>query len=223
MAVQPWTVRERLSLEKTALGFFLSGHLFEQSEAEVRHIAKRRIADLVESREPTLLAGVVAELRFVNSQRGRVAIFKLDDMSETIESVVNEELLETTRDLLREDELLVVQGRVQPDRFAGGLRLNVQQVWDLAAARARFGRYLSVAVNGVLPPVGDVLRQWPARRVAGGQGAGAVGLPVRLSIQRQDAAAELDLGDEGRFWPSDEALLRWRAIAHDGQAAVVYE
>jgi DNA polymerase-3 subunit alpha len=222
-SVEPFSVRERLSLEKAALGFFLSGHLFEQSEAEVRQFVKRRIADLVDSREPVLLAGVVADLRMVNSQRGRVAIFKLDDMSESIESVVGEELLETTRDLLREDELLIVQGRVQPDRFAGGLRLNVQQVWDLPAARARFGRYLAVSVNGGLPPVGDVLRQWPVRRITNNQGTTTLGLAVRLAIERADAVAELDLGEDGRFWPSDDALSRWRSIAHGGQAAIVYE
>jgi DNA polymerase-3 subunit alpha len=223
VAAEPFDVRQRLSFEKAALGFYYSGHLFEQYAAEVRRIAKRRIADLVDSREPVLLAGVASDLRLVNSQRGRVAIFKLDDMSERIEAVVNEELLETVRDLLREDELLVVQGRAQPDRFSGGLRLNVQQVWDLAGARARFGRYLSVSVNGQVPPLQELLRQWPVRRVATEQGSTTLGLPVRLCIERSEARAELDLGEEGRFWPSDDALLRWKAVAHGGEAAIVYE
>ncbi|HEX6723375.1 MAG TPA: DNA polymerase III subunit alpha [Burkholderiaceae bacterium] len=222
-AAEPFGVRERLSLEKAALGFYYSGHLFEQYAAEVRQMAKRRIADLVDSREPVLLAGVASDLRMVNSQRGRVAIFRLDDMSERIEAVVNEELLETTRDLLREDELLIVQGRAQPDRFSGGLRLNVQQVWDLAGARARFGRYLAVSVNGATPPAQDLIRQWPVRRVATEQGSTTLGLPVRLHIERSDAEGMLDLGDDGRFWPSDDALQRWKAVAHRGEAAIVYE
>jgi DNA polymerase-3 subunit alpha len=50
-----------------------------------------------------------------------------------------------------------------------------------------------------------------------------LGLPVRLCIERAEAMAELDLGDEGRFWPSDDALSRWKAVAHGGQAAIVYE
>jgi DNA polymerase-3 subunit alpha len=223
VAAEAFSVRERLSHEKAALGFYYSGHLFEAYASEMQRIAKRRIADLVDTREPVLLAGVVSDLRLVNSQRGRVAIFKLDDMSERIEAVVNEELLDTTRDLLREDELLVVQGRTQPDRFSGGLRLNVQQIWDLAAARARFGRYLAVSVNGTVPPLQELLRQWPVRRVAGEQGSTTLGLPVRLRIERSEALAELDLGEEGRFWPSDDALSRWKAVAHRGEAAIVYE
>jgi len=223
VSAEPLGVRERLSFEKAALGFYYSGHLFELYVGEVRRIAKRRIVDLVDSREPVLVAGVVTDLRLVNNQRGRVAIFKLDDMSERVEAVVNDEVLESVRDLLREDELLVVQGRAQPDRFSGGLRLNVQQAWDLAAARARFGRYLAVSVNGAVPPLQELLRQWPVRRVPTEQGSTTLGLAVRLCIERSEARAELDLGEEGRFWPSDDALSRWKAVAHGGQAAIVYE
>jgi len=163
----------------------------------------------------------------VNGQRGRVAIFKLDDGSEGIESVANEELLDANRELLKEDELVIIQGKLQPDRFSGGLRLNVNQVWDLAAARARFGRYLAVEVNGGMPPVAEVLRLWPVRRVNvgehGAHGELSQGLGIRLRLRRSAATAEIDLGEDARFWPSDEALARWRGIAEAGQAAIVYE
>ena len=137
--------------------------------------------------------------------------------------MVNEDVLETARDLLREDELLVVQGRAQPDRFAGGLRLNVQQVWDLAAARARFGRYLAVSVNGTVPPLQELLRQWPVRRVAGEQGHTTLGLPVRLVHRARRG--------HGRARPRRRRALlaeRRRAVALEGggprrQAAIVYE
>jgi DNA polymerase-3 subunit alpha len=223
---EPWSVREKLSLEKTAIGFYLSGHLFDEHEAEVRRFCPRRVADLIDSREPQLLAGIVTELRVVNGQRGRVGIFKLDDCSEPIEAVVNEEQLDANRDLLREDELIIVQGKVQPDRFSGGLRLNVNQVWDLAGARARFGRYLAVELNGGTPPVGELVRSFPARVQAGGDAEGAgdvvLGLGVRLMLSRPGATAELDLGAAGRIWPSDQALARWRELAREGKARIVY-
>lgn len=221
--VEPWTIRERLTHEKAAIGFYLSGHLFDACKDEVRRFARRAIADLVDSREPQLVAGIVSELRVINGQRGRVAIFKLDDGTESIEAVANEELLDANRELLKEDELVVVQGKVQPDRFAGGLRLNANQLWDLPASRARFGRYLAVDVNGGVPPVADVVRLWPARTVDGEHGTLQQGLPIRLKLVRRAATAELDLGDESRFWPSDEALARCRSIAEGGRATVMYE
>jgi DNA polymerase III subunit alpha len=220
---EAWSIKERLTLEKGALGYYLSGHLFDQSGDEVRRFAKRRIEDLLDSREPQLLAGIVSDLRVINGQRGRVAIFKLDDKSEVIEAVANEDLLNANRDLLRDDELIIVQGKVQPDRFSGGLRLTVAQVWDLAGARCRFGKYLRVEVNGSVPPVADVLRDFPSRRVTTEHGDLPQGLTVRLQLQRDSASGELDLGDSARFFPTDAALDRWRAGARNGRAVVVYE
>jgi DNA polymerase III subunit alpha len=222
VAAAPWDIKERLTQEKTAIGFFLSGHLFEQSEAEVRQFCRTPISGLADSREPQLLAGIASELRIVNGQRGRVMIFKLDDRSELIEAVASEALFEAQRELLREDELLIVQGRVKLDRFSGGLRLDVAQLWDLAGARARFGRYLAVAVNGVPLPLNELLRQWPARKRHTEQGDLDQGLSVRLQLRRTDAMADLDLGDEARIWPCDEALARWRSVADGGRASVVY-
>ena len=237
-----WSIRERLMAEKSALGFYLSGHLFEQHADEVRRFAPRRIAELTDSREPVLVAGIVGEIRVVNGQRSRVGIFRLDDQSESIEAVADERLLEAHKDLFKEDELIVVQGRVQTDRYSGGgLRLNVQQVFGLPSARARFGRYLTVTVQGSTLPVQEVLALWPAVVRSTDEGDTVQGLRVRVRVLRtptlqaaqaaldgEDFAAlgavgEVDLGDTARFWPADEALARWRAVAHEGLARVVYE
>ncbi|MFN6994145.1 MAG: DNA polymerase III subunit alpha [Aquincola tertiaricarbonis] len=223
---EPWSVKERLTLEKTAIGFYLSGHMFDQSEAEVRQFVRREIADLGDSRDPQVVAGIVGDLRIVNGNRGRVAIFKLDDKSGFIEAVADEKTLDANKELLRDDELLVIQGRVQPDRFSGGLRLNVQQVWDLPTARCRFGRYLQVKLGSAgldaLQPLAALVQEFPARRLVTEEGERLQGLPVRLALQREQAVGVVDLGDAGRFFPSDAALERWlRSVP--GGATVVYD
>jgi DNA polymerase III alpha subunit len=138
----PWGVKERLTLEKTAIGFYLSGHLFDEVSQEVRRFVKRQIDDLIDSREPQLLAGIVSDFRVINGQRGKLALFKLDDKSAVIDARADEALINANRNLLKEDELIIVMGKLQPDRFSGGLQLTVNQVWDLATARCRFGKYL---------------------------------------------------------------------------------
>lgn len=204
-----WSIKERLSLEKTAIGFYLSGHLFDQNGEEVRRMVRRRIVDLQDSREPVMVAGIVGDMRIINGQRGRVAIFKLDDKTDSIEAVANEELISSAKELLAEDELIICSGKVQNDRFSGGLRMNIQQVWDLAGARARFGKFLRLQANGVAPPVAEVVKTWPPRRLETEQGTLVQGLSLRLAIQREGASAELELGEAGKFWPCDEALARF--------------
>jgi DNA polymerase-3 subunit alpha len=205
------------------VGFYLSGHLFDEVAQEVRRFARRPIEELMESREPQLLAGIVSDLRVINGQRGKLALFKLDDKSGTIDARADEALINANRNLLKEDELVIVMGKLQPDRFSGGLQLTVQQVWDLATARCRFGKYLKVAVNGRAPDIGRLVRDFPPRREMSEQGELVRGLNVRLAVRRDAATAELQLGDEARFYPSDAALARWMAEADQGLAQIVYE
>jgi DNA polymerase III subunit alpha len=219
----PWGVKERLTCEKTAVGFYLSGHLFDEVALEVRRFVKRKIEDLIDTREPQLLAGIVSDFRVINGQRGKLAIFKLDDKSASIEATADESVINANRNLLKDDELIVVMARPQPDRFSGGLRLNVQQVWDLATARCRFGKFLRVAVNGHAPDIQRLLREFPARREQSEQGELVRGLGIRLAVRREQATAELQLGDDARFFPTDAALASWMAQADGGQAQIVYE
>jgi DNA polymerase III subunit alpha len=221
--VTPWDTKERLTQEKSALGFYLSGHMFDQSVAEVRRFAKRSIADLVDTREPQILAGIIGDLRTINGQRGRVAIFKLDDKTEFIEAVASEELVNAHKELFKDDELIIILGKVQPDRFSGGMRLTVQQVWDLASARCKFGKYLRVSAPGLScpGPVAELVKKYPSRQHTTPEGSTTLGLSVRLALQLPQASAEIDLGREGQFFPADSALAQW-ALVTQGQATVVY-
>ena len=223
----PWGVKEQLTNEKTALGFYLSGHLFDAVEREVRLFAKRKIDDLIDSREPQLLAGIVSDLRVINGQRGKLAIFKLDDKSAVMEATADEAMINANRHLLKDDELVIVMAKMQADRFSGGYRLSIQQVWDLPSARCRFGKFLRVSVNGRAPEVARLVKDFPPQREMTEQGELLRGLPVRLKLERRGdtvaAAAELLLGEQAKFFPSDAALSSWIAQADQGKAEIVYE
>ena len=223
VSAMPWGVKERLTQEKTALGFYLSGHLFDEVDREVRSFVKTRIDDLMDSRDAQLLTGIVSDMRVINGQRGRLAIFKLDDKSGMIEATADESTMNTYRNILRDDELVVVMGKVQPDRFSGGLRLSINQAWDLNQARCRFGKYLRVAVNGTVPDVARIVREHPARIEASEQGNLVRGLGVRLQVLREGANAEIELGDNAKFFPTDAALASWMAQAYQGQSQIIYE
>ena len=219
----PWGVKERLTHEKAAIGFYLSGHLFDEVEREVRRFAKRRVEELVDTREPLLLAGIVNDFRVINGQRGKLALFKLDDKSGVIDAAADESVFSAHRHWFKDDELVVVMAKLQPDRFSGGFRLNVNQIWDLATARCRFGKYLKVAVNGAAPDIQRIVRDFPPKREVSDAGELLRGLNVRLVLEREAATAELQLGEQAKFYPSDAALASWTAQAYKGLAQVVYE
>jgi DNA polymerase III subunit alpha len=219
----PFGVKARLVLEKTAIGFYLSGHLFDEVETEVRKFAKLPLEDLIDSRDTQLLAAIVSDLRVINGNRGKVIIFKLDDKTKMLEASVDENLYNANRHLLKDDELVIVQGTLQRASERFGERFKVTQVWDLESARCKFGKYLRVAVNGTAPDISRLVRDFPPRKEMSEQGEFSRGLPVRLSLRRDGVAAELQLGEAAKFFPTDAALASWTAQADRGLAQVVYE
>ena len=247
VSAAPWGVRELLTCEKSALGFYLSGHLFDECAREVRRFVRTPIGELTDTRDPQTVAGIVSDFRVINGQRGRQAIFVLEDGASRVEATAPDALVQAHRDLFKDDELLVVTGRLQPGRNGFEARFQVQQVSDLATARCRFGKYLRVDVGARLPEVARLLSEFPARRESTEQGEVVHGLRVRLGVhcattpetddlpalEASDgrpvpapctaATAELQLGDTNRMFPSDAALAAWAAQAELGRATVVYD
>ena len=223
----PWGIKERLTQENTAVGFYLSGHLFDEVAQEVRRFVRTQIDELLDSREPQILAGIVSDFRVINGQRGKLGLFRLDDKSGVIEASADEALLNTYRNQLKEDEFVVMMGRLQLDHFSGGLRVKVQQVWDMAGARARFGKYLHVVVGDKSPEVPRLVQEFPPCREESEQGTVLHGLRVRMGVrcvaEQGAAVAELQLGDASRFYPTDAALAAWSAQVGTGSAVVIYE
>jgi DNA polymerase-3 subunit alpha len=198
---------------------------------EVRRFAKRAIDDLIDTREPQLLAGIITDFRVINGQRGKLALFKLDDKTGIIEARADEALINAHKNLLKDDELVIVMGQQKLDRFSGGLQLTVTQIWDLDQARCRFGKYLRVAVNSSertkAPDVARMVKEYPAQRETTEQGEVVRGLGVRLAVSCQSevgaATAELQLGEGAKFFPTNEALSAWRVQAGQGKSEIVYE
>lgn len=143
-----WSEKQKLTEEKAALGFYLSGHLFNAYAEEARRFARTKLADLIPAREPKLIAGIISGLRSQMTQRGRMMIVTLDDGTATVDVTVYNEVFDANRTLFKEDEFLAVQGKISEDRFSGGLRITAEKVMGIAAARANFVKALRLSMNG---------------------------------------------------------------------------
>ncbi|MBI5109546.1 MAG: DNA polymerase III subunit alpha [Rhodocyclales bacterium] len=195
--VPRWNEREQLMQEKPALGFFFSGHPYHAYAGELGAFVKRRLGQLAAQREPVLLAGVVMSTRTQMTRRGKMAIMVLDDGTTQLEVTVFNELWEAERAKIKEDELLLVEGKVQRDDFSGGLRVSADKLHTLAEARGRYARGLHLTMNG-----GSDAKRLQALLAPFRNGP----CPVRLSYRNGDATAELPLPESWRV-RLDDALL----------------
>jgi DNA polymerase III subunit alpha len=204
----PWDEKQKLMEEKAALGFCLSGHLFSVYERELENFPRTPLAKVRPTDGRPWLAGIVASARNQMTRRGRMMVVALDDGSAQLEVTVFNELVEKHREKLKEDALLVVQGKVQRDEFSGGFRVTAEELLDLAAVRERFAACLRLDMNGMADAKRLVELLSPYR----GEGGGACS--VFVHYVNGSASCDVALGEGWRVRLDSELLeqlSRWLA------------
>jgi DNA polymerase-3 subunit alpha len=209
VAAQRWDERRRLAEEKTALGFYLSGHPFAAYRRELGAVLRTILADLQPRSEPMLIGGMVTSCRTAMTRRGKMGIVVLDDGTAQLEVTVYSEIYDLNRDLLKEDRPLLIQGKVTRDDFSGNTRVVAEKLYDVAAVRARYARELRLSMNGEASAAGGAAAA-RLRELLGPYRNGPCPVSVRYDNGR--ALCDVRLGDEWRVSPDDglvEQLNAW--------------
>ena len=215
--VEPWPEEERLAQEKATLGLYLTGHPIGPYEADIVHFVTSRLGDLDADalkqagggrgrhEVRAVVAGLVVELRTKQNKTGkRMAFATLDDRTGRLEVAAFAEACEKYRDYLVKDTLLVVEGHLSYDDFAGQLRLSAERMMSIDEARGLFAKNLT--------------SQWPEAGL--GEADWADNLrdllapfrggpcPVRIEYRGKGARSLIELGEAWRVSPGDELLAR---------------
>jgi len=201
--VRPWDEKTKLMEEKTALGFFFSGHPYNTCKKELSRFIRRPLNRLEPAKEMTTIAGLVVGVRTQMTRRGKMLFVQLDDGTGMVEVSVFNELFEAERAKIVTDEVLVIEGKVSYDDFSGGNRVVADKLMTLGEARARFARHLLLKMNG----------NADAQRLKSLLTPFAPGsAPVRIRYRNELAECELVLGAASRVRLDDallEALNGW--------------
>ena len=202
-----WSEDERLQAEKETLGLYLTGHPIDQYESELGRFVQARLADLQPTRrgQNTTVAGLLIGHRIVKGQRGSRAFLTLDDRTGRVEVTVFGDLLDQVRPLLAGEGVLVIEGEVSMDEYAGALKVVARQILPLAVARTQYskGLELSLPVSIGLRGVHELTEWLQAHRA----GADQPGAGLRFRVAHPAATAQLQGGAGWRISLTD-ALLR---------------
>ncbi|MGB3289231.1 MAG: DNA polymerase III subunit alpha [Burkholderiaceae bacterium] len=201
--VAHWDLQTRLTQEKSALGFYFSGHLFDAWRDEVRRFAPKPLARLEPSRGLQWFAGVLSSVRPKMTRRGKMLYAVLDDGSAQVEVAIFNELYEQHRNRLKEDRLVIIHGKVSNDDYSGGLRVSADSVFDLQLAREARARSLRITLNGNadaarLRQTLNAFRAEPEN--------GVPGVPVEVRLHREGYQCMIRLGEDWRVRMADAML-----------------
>jgi DNA polymerase-3 subunit alpha len=139
-----------LENEKQALGFFFSGHPFDEYQAEFRaqgFTPFDRLQPSKDKGERSRVAGVIQAVKeMVGKEGNRMAFVALADDKAKLEVAFFAEAYARVKPLLQADTLLVVEGHLGTDFRSGDLRMRAEAVWDLASYRANQAKCLTVTL-----------------------------------------------------------------------------
>ncbi|NEZ04070.1 DNA polymerase III subunit alpha [Wenzhouxiangella sp. XN201] len=223
--VRDWTSRQRLRAEKETLGLYLSGHPMDELREELADTTTTtldRIGQLLGSDggasnggkrgKPMTLAGLIVAIR---KRPGKGAFVAIDDGSARLEVAVFDRLYQQVSDRLIADEIVVVQGRVEVDRFRGGYRMVAEEVMSVDEARSQFARRVEIEISQ--PPesleydLAAALQPYRQGRT-----------PVVIRYRNHSAQAVLHLGANWKVNPSTELLAAIDGVRGIGKVRLRY-
>ena len=222
-----WDRRVFLREEKTALGFYLSGHPFSAYKDEIGQFVRTTLDRLqpsqgyANSAPVQMIAGVVESVRFMKTQSSRMAIIALSDGNATQEIVVYGENFDQYRKIVVDDAVLVMEVKVR-NIMRGGqggedgetfTRITAEKIYDLEAARSKFARGVRLTCNG--QSSASKLRELlqPYRNGS---------CPVTLVYHNPQASCEIRLGDDWRVNLNDNLMQSLGAWLSEENVEVVY-
>jgi len=237
-AVEAWPEDQRLAYEKATLGLYLTGHPIAQYEAELACFITGKLVKLSESdgnggnggngernysrrnnETRAVAAGLVVDLRTKQNKNGkRMGFVTLDDRTGRLEIAVFSEVYEQYRDALVKDTLLVAEGSLGMDDFAGVMRLTAEKLYTIEQARARFSKHLLIEwtpAENSPAPAHSALADELAELLKPFQGGSC---PILIEYCGKGAKSLLQLGETWRIHPGEELLNRLRK--HIGQERV---
>ena len=140
--VRNWPKRERLNQEKTALGFYVSGHPLDSYVSEIKILAtttaKMKEGLHAEKDKVSLVGIVVNNTVRLNQSNEKFAIVTLEDTRGTIEFPVFASVYEKVGELLESDDPLLISGRVNyRDEEVGMFVDNVHRLSELRETEAK--------------------------------------------------------------------------------------
>ncbi|WP_135077984.1 DNA polymerase III subunit alpha [Terasakiella sp. SH-1] len=192
--VPDWPGMERLSQERSAIGFYLSAHPLDTYSKTLQRLGVKSYSDIVQAgiSGPVKIAGTVGVKREKISQKGnRFAFVTLSDSSGDYEIAVFSEALSACRDYLEPGQSVFIMASAQFEEENVRFIANNVDLLDVKAARATAG--LKIFIEDITAV--SLMKELLERE---GKGKGNVTVMARIDATTE---AEINLKEGYRITP----------------------
>ncbi len=167
LSTEEFEKRELLRMEKESLGLYVSEHPLSAIREQLRRKTDCALSELERRRdgEIVVVGGIVASLKQLTTKKGEPMVFAgLEDVTGAVEVVAFNSTYQQARDLLVQDRVLIVKGRVD-HKQAGETKLVALEITGFEAVPERREVRLKVdariAPAGLIKELADIVERYP--------------------------------------------------------------
>ncbi|HUI09690.1 MAG TPA: DNA polymerase III subunit alpha, partial [Bacteroidota bacterium] len=147
-----WSEAEKLTREKSVLGFYVSGHPLLRYEHEIKELANVRLGDLSGFRPNATVRAcgiVTAVKKKIDKRNNTMAFVGIEDFTGKGECIVFADAFAKYQAILQVDAMVMVVGKGEANGDA--LKILVNEVTPMDKVREKFTRgiILSIDLNGI--------------------------------------------------------------------------
>ncbi|MCX8515167.1 MAG: DNA polymerase III subunit alpha, partial [Burkholderiales bacterium] len=160
--VPAWGLKQQLVMEKQALGYYLSGSLFDEYKDIVKKLGidslskysleNDEMQELINSRSrdknKVLVCGVVNNLASKALARGgKMHFINIEDDAGSLELVLYENEFQKYKDLIKLDEFIFIEGELMYDRFRGEIKVTAKTVYTIEQILTEYVGSVTLIIN----------------------------------------------------------------------------
>jgi DNA polymerase III subunit alpha len=166
--VQEWDEKQRLTFEKEALGFYISGHplgRFEELLGKYANTDTARLSDASDG-QSVRIGGLISHIKTIITKRGdQMAFVTVEDLQGKVEIVVFSSVYTVASEFLTVDNPVFVQGQVQQDENSVKLLADkiipIEQAEQTWTASVHIHLELDMVQKSVFDQLHAALKKFP--------------------------------------------------------------
>jgi len=202
---EEFSLEYRYSLEKSLLGFYMTGHPLEMYSEEIDSFSTDPVERANKSeRSIVTTAGMIIQKKIIPTKRGDMAFVLVEGRTGTGEVVVFNDALKKYCDLLEPGRLVLMDGEVS--RRRGDSRFSVRRVYPLDRIKSQLKAGITIIVNGNNPRI--ELLQKAVEYIKTNSGSG----DVIVDIRHKSGWRVKGLSRSIRVFPDCELLEKLREL-----------
>jgi DNA polymerase-3 subunit alpha len=228
--IPEWDEKERLSLEKESLGFYMTGHPLDKFEDILKRFTNADTLSLKEKNDgqSVRIGGIVRNIKMIRDKKGdTMAFITTEDMHGTVETTVFSSLYAEVRDLLSDDSPILIEGELQKSdensvKIVADVIRSMSKIGELPAESIHIRLDMTRTDRDALVRLHDIIKKHP------GTSAGYIHLlnpsSAEITLALSDelkvkADAELNREISGLFGGNvvETVYQRLPAAASDGK------